>query len=295
MSRRLIISLLTVVVGLGLICTPGFAKSKKEKKGKKVYYLSLGTSLAAGVQADPTTGESVVTDASYPGFIAEMLGHEIPRLRHVNLGCPAETSDTFIEGGICAYKRGSQLDEAAKFLRSHRKSTVLVTLDMGANDILRCIDGVNVNLACFTDVTRNLVANMIYIMKTLRRAAGWKVPIVAMNYYNPFAALWLQGPEMVMLAEQTNFLQGVINSALEGVYDGFHVPVADVADLFMSGDLVTDDIEIVGPSIPDSVEILCLYTWMCEWGNIHPNELGYGKIAEEFLNVVSLFERPRCD
>ena len=75
-----------------------------------VYYLSLGTSLAAGVQADfPESCESVVTDVNYPGFIAENISadQDIRKLRHVNLGCPGETSDTFIDGGLCKFPHGS--------------------------------------------------------------------------------------------------------------------------------------------------------------------------------------------
>ena len=239
-KKNLIMVLLTIVVGIGLAYSPVCAKSKPWKKGKRVYYLSLGTSLAAGVQADPTTGKSVVTDVSYPGFIAESLSEDIPGLRHVNLGCPGETSDSFIDGGICQYQRGSQLDQAIQFLRYNRRSTVLITIDMGANDILGCVDlscvpqgcpdGVDIDLACFADVNRNLIANMIYILKRLRWAAGPRVPIVAMNYYNPLAVFPAQ-------AEQTNFLQSLINASLEGVYAGFHVPVADVAGAFMFGDL----------------------------------------------------------
>jgi lysophospholipase L1-like esterase len=285
-KKKLMIVLLTIAVGIGLAYSPVSAKSKPWKKGKRVYYLSLGTSLAAGVQADPT-GESIVTDVSYPGFIAQSLSEAIPGLRHVNLGCPGETSDTFIDGGICQYERESQLDQAIKFLRHHRRSTVLITLDMGANDILGCVDGTEIDLACFAQVNQNLVTNLIYILKRLRWAAGPRVPIVAMNYYNPLAVFWFQDPA---LAEQTNFLQSVINASLEGVYAGFHVPVADVAGAFMSGDLLTDEI---GEPIPDSLDLLCAWTWMCPpIFNIHPNEVGYGIIADEFLDVLSVQANP---
>lgn len=285
-KKNLIVVFFTIVVGIGLAYSPVSAKSKQWKKGKRVYYLSLGTSLAAGVQADPTTGKSVVTDVSYPGFIAESLSGDIPGLRHVNLGCPGETSDSFIDGGICQYKRGSQLDQAIKFLRHHRRSTALITLDMGANDILGCVDGTDIDLACFAQVNQNLIANMIHILKKLRWAAGPRVPIVAMNYYNPLAFFWFKDPA---LAGQTNFLQSLINASLEGVYAGFHVPVADVAGAFMSGDLVTD---ADGNLIPDSVDLLCAWTWMCLFQNIHPNEVGYGVIADEFLDVLPILGKP---
>jgi lysophospholipase L1-like esterase len=292
-KKKLVIVFITIVVGIGMAYSPVSANSKPWKKGKRVYYLSLGTSLAAGVQAD-STGESVVTGVSYPGFIAEALSEDIPGLRHVNLGCPGETSDSFIDGGICDYKRGSQFDQAIQFLRHHRRSTALITLDMGANDILRCVDlegddGVALDLACFADVNQNLVANMIYILKRLRWAAGPRVPIVAMNYYNPLAVVWFDKPDGPALAQQTNFLQSLINASLEGVYAGFHVPVADVAGAFMSGDLVTDD---DGNFIPDSVDSLCDWTWMCAFKNIHPNAAGYAVIAEEFIDVLPTLAKP---
>ena len=283
MNRRIGIVVLVVMVAIGLICEPVSAKSGKWKNGKPVYYLSLGTSLAAGVQADPDTGQSVVTDVSYPGFLAETLKEEIPRLRHVNLGCPGETSDSFIDGGICDYKRGSQLNQAVKFLRSRGKSTKLITIDMGANDILGCIDGTNIDQTCFAGAVQNLITNMVDILNTLRWAAGPNVPIVAMNYYNPLAIFWFQDPA---LADQTNVLQGIVNSALEGVYAAFDVPVADVAAAYMSGDLVTDD---NGNLTPDSLDLLCTWTWMCSHQNIHPNAAGYGVIADLFADILPPF------
>jgi len=106
-----------------------------------VYYLSLGTSLAAGVQADPVTGKNVVTDIHYPGLLAEIIGVDISKLRHKNLGCPGETSDTFMDGGRCDYPHGSQLEEAVNFLQAHGKFTGLITIDLGANDVLQCTQG----------------------------------------------------------------------------------------------------------------------------------------------------------
>ncbi len=284
MYRRWLIMALALVIGLGFTCEPVSAKVKKEKKGKPVYYLSLGTSLAAGVQADPDTGESVVTDVSYPGFLAEILKTENPGFRHVNLGCPGETSDAFIDGGICEYKRGSQLAEAVKFLRSKGKNTRLITLDIGANDILRCIDGTEIDMVCFTEAIQNLTTNLIDILNTLRWAAGPNVPIVAMNYYNPLAVFWFQDPD---LAADTNLLQGIVNSALEGVYTAFGVPVADVASAYMSGDLVTDN---DGNLIPDSLDLLCGWTWMCSHSNIHPNADGYSVIADVFADTLPPLE-----
>src|SRR5262249_61383252 len=83
------------------------------------FYLSLGDSLAQGVQPN-AQGVSVETDQGYPDqlFTALRLGN--PTLKLVKLGCPGETTGTMIKGGICTYSLGSQLKQAAAFLHTHR-------------------------------------------------------------------------------------------------------------------------------------------------------------------------------
>ena len=124
MIKKMTFIAFAVVFLIGSLNSPVLAKSKKGHKNTPVYYLSLGTSLAAGVQADPVTGESVVTDVSYPSELAEIISQDIPKLCHINLGCPGETAESFIYGGKCDYPHGSQLDQAVRFLHAHGKSTV---------------------------------------------------------------------------------------------------------------------------------------------------------------------------
>ena len=204
---------------------------------------------------------------------------DISKLRHENLGCPGETSDTFMDGGRCDYPHGSQLDEALNFLHAHGKFTGLITIDLGANDVLQCTQG-TLDFQCAEEAIERLAVNLANILATLREAAGPDVPIVGMNYYNPLLVLWFQNPD---LAELTRLLMLDFNEALEGVYAGFGFPVADVAGAFMSGDLVTDTNMNM---VPDSVELLCAWTWMCAFMNVHTNEVGYGVIAGEFVGVL---------
>ncbi len=285
MSRRSFCLSLAVVLLAGLLCVPVAAKSPKGRENTPVYYLSLGTSLAAGVQADPLTGQNVMTDVSYPRLLAEIIGADIKKLRHENLGCPLETSDTFIVGGLCKYPHGSQLDEALKFLHAHGKFTGLITIDLGANDVLACIQGPEIDRRCFRKAIVRLLKNLTYTLETLREAAGPDVPIVGMNYYNPLLVYWFQDPA---IAEQTVKFQQQLNGTLEAVYAAFGVPVADVAGVFMVDDLETDVIGYDGGpnGIPDSVDLLCAWTWMCEVPNIHANDDGYAVIADEFAGVL---------
>ena len=279
MMKRLIS---VIVAAVFLVCFTGgsaLARHNKKHQKKPVYYLSLGTSLAAGVQADPETGESVITDVSYPGILAQMLGQDIQKIRHANLGCPGETGETLIYGGICDYDEGSQLDQALQFLHSHGKFTGLITIDLGANDVLQCVEGTDIDQPCLNVVLSELSADLAYILTALREAAP-DTPIVGMNYYNPLSVYWFQDPT---IAQYTVGLQLWINTVLESVYAAYDIPVADVADAFMSYDLTTDE---NSNTIPDSIELLCGWTWMCSHQNIHANEIGYTVIAEEFYAVL---------
>ena len=283
MIRKFTIILFASVFLIWAVDSPVLAKNKKKTKNVPVYYLSLGTSLAAGVQADTLTGESYISDVSYPSELADILKQNIKKLRHVNLGCPGETADTFIFGGLCDYPKGSQLDQAVQFLHAHGKFTGLITIDLGANDVLQCVNGTNFDLECIGLTINQLALDLAYIIETLREVPN--VPIVGMNYYNPLLVYWFQNPEIAAL---TAGLQAQINSALESVYNAYDVPVANVAESFMADDLTTDD---TGPDgdpngIPDSVDLVCAWTWMCSFQNIHANEIGYEIIAQTFYDIL---------
>ena len=279
MIRRMTVTLIASVFLIGVLSPPVLAKKKKGNKNVPVYYLSLGTSLAAGVQADPLTGQSIVTDVSYPSELADILKQDIKKLRHKNFGCPGETATSFIDGGLCDYPQGSQLDQAVQFLHAHGKFTGLITIDLGANDILQCVDGSNIDLICFGRLLEELPDELSYILEALRESAPG-IPIVGMNYYNPLLVFWFEDP---YIAELTVELQKLFNNVLESVYAAYGVPVADVAGGYMSYDLTTDDNV---NSIPDSIELLCAWTWMCNFQNIHANDAGYAAIADEFVSVL---------
>src|SRR5579864_5807286 len=72
------------------------------------YYLALGDSLSQGVQPD-AAGTSVETADGYPDLVHAVLHRTHPGLQLVKLGCPGETTGTMMDGGICRYQGGSQL------------------------------------------------------------------------------------------------------------------------------------------------------------------------------------------
>src|SRR5215471_13395856 len=121
MMRRIAttIAVATVVVATGAMAggVPALAASHGAKATTaSSFYLSLGDSLAQGVQPN-AQGVSVETKQGYPDqlFTALRLGN--PTLKLVKLGCPGETTLTMIKGGICHnYSLGSQLKQAVAFL-----------------------------------------------------------------------------------------------------------------------------------------------------------------------------------
>jgi lysophospholipase L1-like esterase len=263
---------------------PGRVEPASRPPQASVFYLSVGTSLAVGFQPNPA-GKGHRTQEGYADRLREALTAAVPKLRLVKLGCPGETTATMIAGGVCGYRQGSQLAEAEAFLQDHRGAVALVTLDMGANDIEPCGTLAGIDQLCVARAVASVAANLPVIVARLRAAAGPDVPIVAMNYYNPFLAAWFVDPA---LAATSAAGLAAFNGLLGLIYSGFAVPVADVATAFAAVDF-TPVPEAGG--IPRNVLLVCLWTWMCAPApvgpNIHANEDGYAVLAGAFLAVLA--------
>jgi lysophospholipase L1-like esterase len=252
------------------------------------YYLSLGDSLSRGVQPDPA-GASLPTEQGYPDQLYAALHLGDPGLRLVKLGCSGETTHTMIHGGICSYPAGSQLAQAARFLRAHRGQVSLITIDIGANDPDSCINRPSIGavVSCVTKSFPETLANLTKIMSTIRGAAGPQVRIIGMNYYVPALAEWRNGFAGQELARLSERLVVLYNGLLASVYQKFGARVANVFGAFHSGDF-TDQVRVPGiGTLPRNVAAVCLWTWECAPAPRGPNEharaIGYGVIALAFL------------
>src|SRR5258708_22804810 len=95
------------------VMTPGCPASDpaRQARPEASYYLALGDSLSRGVQPDPA-GASLATRQGYADQLYAALRRGHPGLRLVKLGCPGETTDTMIDGGLCSYPGRSQLAPA---------------------------------------------------------------------------------------------------------------------------------------------------------------------------------------
>jgi lysophospholipase L1-like esterase len=284
----------TAVLALCVLATPAAAR-----KVTPTYYVSLGTSLSVGVQPN-SAGRSVETKEGYADrlFALERPSHK--GLRLAKLGCGGETTTSMLNGGICQYsgerrldysrkRKGAQLKAAEAFLRAHAGRIAFVTIDIGANDILRCAKAKGtIDLPCVTAALETIKKNVPAIAKRLRKAAGSKTTVVGMTLYNPFLALYFD-QDTRGLADASVMLARNLNASLT---DGFTTngigKVADVARAFQSDDRTPTTYQ--GQSVPLDVERICTLTWMCVFKpvgpNVHANVEGYKLIARTFAPLV---------
>jgi lysophospholipase L1-like esterase len=281
---RTIVLCLICVVGTGILApatrATTYAESPTATQSAVHYYVSLGDSFSVGVQpiGQPPLFE---TDQGYADQLYGSLRSQDPKLRLVKLGCGGESSRSMrfgsvdpSEGFSCGppdfylhrYPHKTQLADAVAFLHAHRSDVSLVTIDIGGNDL---IGGGGVP---------QIQANLPVILSELRAATGPAVPIVGMNYFNPFLVDWF--------ADSTSLqghIDGIVafNDVLEDDYAAAGDPVADVEASFSSTDTTLQP-----DGIPVDVERICEWTWMCVAGDLHPNTTGYAVIAQAFEDVL---------
>jgi lysophospholipase L1-like esterase len=256
------------------------------------YYLSLGDSLSQGVQPD-AAGASVETGQGYPDLVYATLLASHPALRLVRLGCPGETTQTMMHGGICHYSAGSQLAAATAFLRAHRGHVFLVTIDIGANDLEDCGNqpGITQLASCIGQLPK-ATASVAAILASLRAAAGPGVRIAGMNYYLPALAEWRSGLLGRATAELSEKFAVAYDDLLKRAYGQAGITVANVFGAFETtnfGDPVT--VPGIG-SVPRNVARICQWTWECapppRGPNQHANAAGYRVIADAILTSTKL-------
>lgn len=270
-------------------------------------YLALGDSVAAGTQQP-----APFTANGYTDNLFKNLQDDYGFTDFVNLACPgddtvemrfgiggASPSGSLCYGPFAEPPGGpSQLDVAVAYLLSNPGEVGLITIAMGANDILACdpTDPPPVLNACLVAQLGQIAANLPVIIGTLQAVAPG-VPIVAMNYYNPNLAYWITGPAGQALATQSLTLVTAFNGTLQAVYGAFGVPVVDVATTFKT-------FKTNGGDPPQNVRTICALTLMCEksgrdyvlsdydpvtpgpQADIHPSNQGYKRIASAHSELI---------
>ncbi|MER8187679.1 SGNH/GDSL hydrolase family protein [Kitasatospora sp. NPDC094015] len=252
------------------------------------YYLALGDSLAAGYQTTPDGGH--VVGRGYAQDIAQVLGARAASAGQpfgfTDLGCPGESTTTMVGGG-CPYPHpypGSQLAEAEKFLAAHHRDQVLVTLDIGANDIGGCTAGGSIDLPCTLAGIRTAGHGLDTVLTRLRAAAGPQTRIIGMNLYDPYLAAWTTGDQGRATAVLSVPLAGLLNLTIAGVDAAHGVPTVDVARAFGT-DAFLPTVPVNGTRLPSNVARILRWTNMAR-GDVHANDAGYQVIADTFLTRI---------
>jgi len=213
-------------------------------------YLALGDSITFGYRESTTVPAPNYSNASsfigYPQLVGSAL-----RLKVTNAACPGETSSSLINTSgpsngctnspppntSLSYRSrfplhvrytGSQLAFAVKYLRGHR-NVRLVSLLIGANDLLRCVS--TTSDVCASAVEEQAVLSVVRsdiraILSTIRRKAGYRGQLVILTQYSPdYTSAFL-----------TNEVSA-LNSTVETAARPFRVLIANGYGQFYQGSL----------------------------------------------------------
>ena len=246
------------------------------------YDLAVGGSGSVGFQPTLMHPHGAPTDSGYSDDLAVRESARWPGLTLVRIGCPGISTQGMIDGGAhCLYRDGTQLATALDFLHTH-PSTVLVTVDLGFNDVVRCLHHMDVNSACVADGLTSVQLQLPRILAALRQAAPADTQILGLGHYDPYLGDALRGPSGQAFARASLGVIERLNDVMHAAYAKAGLPMADVGAAF--------DLDNTAPvaagglgTVPTNVARVCALTWMCTASpfgpNLHPNDAGYRVIA----------------
>ncbi|MGH9017519.1 MAG: SGNH/GDSL hydrolase family protein [Acidimicrobiales bacterium] len=278
-----------VVVGLAAGFELALAPASGAATPDPTYYVALGGSASVGFQPTRDKPRGAETDSGYANDLFARERARWPTLELVHLGCPGTTTETMLDGaGHCHDAEGSQMADALDFLHSHR-STVLMTVDLGFNDVSRCLHHEEVDAACVDGALAAVHDQLTRIAAELRAAGGSRMQIIGLGHFDPYLGDERLGPRGAAFAAASLPVIARLNDTMRSAYAGAAIPMADVASAFE----MTDDEATAwgtGPDLARNVARVCMFTWMCapapQGPNAHPNDAGYQAISNAIAQVV---------
>jgi GDSL-like Lipase/Acylhydrolase family len=253
-------------------------------------YLALGDSLAEGIQTRPD-GHHFGTNRGYADFVWRSERSRFTGLRLVKLGRGGATASDML------HARGrqgvTQIDQAVQQIRGHR--VMLVTIDIGAWEVERCLSGIRWPSACTGRALAAVRRELPAIVQRLRDAAGGRaLPIVGVDYYNFFLARWRLGSKGRTVADPSVAVEHTINRVLSAAYRRVGVPTADVEGAFDSLQMHLFVRRRPWGRVPLAVARVCDWTFACSVrGDDHANSRGYRVMGEATLRALARYE-PRA-
>ncbi len=247
------------------------------------WYLSIGDSLAFGYQqttfdAQRAAGtvDPSAYDTGYADLIAARLEQLDPALVTVNLGCPAETTATYLHGG-CPAQRGGLLHDtyagsqaaAAEAFLAARSGPGLVTVSLGANDALdvlsQCSD---LSTSCVLPKLFPALSAMQANLETALRAVHAAAPaatVLVLEPYDPYVEIDSRTVTAI------------------GLLDG------DIATAAAATGARTVDARPVFDPTTGTAATICRLVEICMPDkDIHPTDAGYRALAALFLQAAGV-------
>jgi lysophospholipase L1-like esterase len=260
--------------------SPSASSSQSATAAEGGLYVALGDSLAAGYQP----GGAELRDTAYPALTARRLGADGPELTVENLGCSGETTTSLLKGGKCEFAAGSQLEQAESLLREGADVS-LVTIDIGGNDLLRCVrGGAAIDTACVTSGVKTVRKNLPTILDRLRAAAGDDVPVLVLGYYNPWlAAKALDQP--VKGIDTAAKAYTALSAAIEAAAKRTGTTFVGLDEAFATSD--TTPTQVNGRTVPENAARICTLTNICTARDIHLTDEGAATVARVLATAAT--------
>jgi hypothetical protein len=255
-----------------------------------VLYLDIGASVSVGVQPTPRAPRGEPTNRGYANRLVRLMSARGVTMTLTQLGCPGESIATMLHGpDPCYVAPDTQLLDAVAFLKDHRGSRILVTVDLGFNTLNVCFHHLDIDLSCVRPHLATLRTQLTQVMRILTSAASSRVTFVGVGHYNPYLIKATREGAAETFALNSVTALRRLNTVLAQVYGSFGAKTADVAEAFHEEDVsVTRNAR--RETTTANVVYECRYTWMCApkpFGpNIHPTDAGYQAIAGAILRVL---------
>jgi len=281
------IALTAITVLLGSVSAASAAAQESELVADAPVQLALGDSWAAGARAtDPSEGyvpqlnEALKEQYNCSGAGAAQARAGCKHLQLVNLAVGGATTPTLI---------ANQLPFAEELLESRnddgkpRNDVEVTTVHIGGNDVTNPIINaclINRTLNCQGTIETELAAyrsDLDQALSRLRAAAGEEARIVIGTYDNPIATCFLAQlfpGEAVPLADV--ILEGgslALSDESLAVEQGLHDIMREVG-----GDNGVEVAEVYGDLGPQD--------WFGGTDCLHPDDSGYDKVTDAFLEVL---------
>ncbi|MEU0883374.1 GDSL-type esterase/lipase family protein [Lentzea sp. NPDC005914] len=243
------------------------------KQPERHTYVSLGDSYATGVGPEGT-GES------FAQIVATQEG-----LNLVNLACNGATSADLLARPACGPEPDgrTQVDATVDALRTG--DVGLVTVVIGANDLLEPCAMAQDPGECATAAATETKTNIATVLTKLR-AASPDVKIVGLSYPDVFLGAWVNSeiPNGEDVARTSVKLYEDFNGEIAAEYAKFGANYVDVTNRTGGYGALTDLAQ--DPKygeIPSPVAEVCTLTYFCDQGDVHPTAAGHQAIADAVI------------